>query len=65
MPQLFSCFNCNKVLPLKDDQVKKCMSCGSGNGEEVSPEQLKEDLESGAIFSIDLTKDARAKKKRR
>jgi hypothetical protein len=62
MPRSFICFNCEKAMPLLADN--KCPSCGSLNGEVISNERLKEDVESGAFFKIDPKTGMRAKKKK-
>ena len=62
---LFNCFKCQRLVELAGDTVTPvCSTCGGSNGEIVSPERLKEGLESGVYFSIDARTGKRIKRKR-
>ena len=65
MVQLFDCFKCHKIAPLKDGTDAKCSLCGSPNGEKVSRERLEKGLASGAYYDIDPRTGKRAKARRR
>lgn len=62
----FECFACRKIVPFLDKKADKtkCPSCGSGNGQVISPERVKEGMDSGAFFNLGPD-GKRAKKKRR
>jgi len=63
MVNWFSCFDCQKVMPVTIDAIK-CISCGSTRGELLPPERVKEGFEAGAYFNIDPKTGKRAKHKR-
>jgi hypothetical protein len=63
--QWFDCFGCHKVLPLDDSTDPKCSSCGSHNGDVLSPGRFKEGSKAGVSYNIDPRTGKRAKKKKR
>ena len=64
--KFFLCHSCHRVVPFIDKEpVKKCPSCGSGNGEIITGDRVKEGMDSGVYFDIDPRTGKRAKKKRR
>jgi hypothetical protein len=62
MTDSIHCFKCKKVFGVSGD---KCPSCGGTNIELLSPERVREGMESGAYFNIDLRTGERAKPKRK
>jgi len=62
----FQCFHCGKVTVLLNvDDQSKCPSCGSGNGQVLSPVRLEESLKSGVLFGVDTNTGKRAKTNKR
>jgi DNA-directed RNA polymerase subunit RPC12/RpoP len=53
MTQSFSCFACQKVFPILSEENGKCPSCGSADGEILSPERVREGMQAGVYFNID------------
>ena len=62
MSESYVCFTCHKVSVAVSE--KKCLSCGSANGQFISPQRLEEGIKNGTYFNIDLRTGKRAKKRK-
>jgi len=65
IPQSYECFDCRRVSIFTGDARDKCEICGGSRIQLLSKERVKEGMESGAYYNIDLRTGGHAKKKRR
>ena len=52
-------------IAIIDGADQQCLSCGSTDGEILSPERVKEGFDAGAYHNFDLATGGPAKRKRR